>query len=169
MFNSIRYIIHLPFTPFIVIFCNVIATSDLSDLANLQAFLSTLESAAKRSEAAEKLYHLCFILHRVAALYVEAKSRSNVGTPSNDDFVHWPVGELGPYLNALGFAPHDMSLGTESGFSVGGAAGTAINHEQRSLDSQKGEAQAANLEDWFSGAQHIMGLLEEDLSFIKTL
>lgn len=123
----------------------------------------------KNSEAAEKLYHLCYILHRVATLYVEAKSRSNAGTPSNDEFAHWPVGELGPYLNALGFAPNDIGSGTEPSINVSGGAGVAMNQGRDNFGGQRGETQAESLEGWFSGAQHIMGLLEEDLSFIKTL
>ncbi|TGZ81937.1 hypothetical protein EX30DRAFT_318588, partial [Ascodesmis nigricans] len=127
------FIIHLPFTPFIVTFCNIISTPDrkamVDDLRRLEAFLNTLAPEPGNlhtSEAAEKLYHLCLVFHRVAVLYVDAQSRGNVigadgmqkeqserEVVEQNDSVMVPTwggggggmnfGELGPYLNALGF------------------------------------------------------------------
>lgn len=64
-------------------------------------------------------------------------------------------GELGPYLNALGFGG-GVCMGDDG-------MQPQVNGEFAMSDG------ATSLEDWFSGTQHVLGLLEEDLSFIKTL
>lgn len=204
------FIIHVPFTPFIVVFCNIISTPSLatrqSDLSRLAAFLNTLApKPGKRhtSEAAEKMFHLCDVLHRVATLYVDASSQADtahtltmeqqlqqrdqaqdeltgvgvgLGGGGAGGAAQWSptrlgVGEFEPYLNALGMAAPgggygDMAMGEvaniEGQNEVNGGGGAGYP------DVGGGDG-AASLEHWFAGAQHLMGLLEEDLSFIQTL
>ncbi|KAL8942077.1 MAG: hypothetical protein Q9211_001553 [Gyalolechia sp. 1 TL-2023] len=63
-----------PFVPFISVFGNVIAQSDLQDLALLGAFVSTLQSAAEQSRAVEKLYRACRSFHQIAEAYIANRS-----------------------------------------------------------------------------------------------
>jgi hypothetical protein len=83
------------------------------------------------------------MLYNVALIYVEAKAQQSV----DQDMV--PVGnEFDMYLSQLGFMPGDETM-------TGGVGDTAI-------------MQTVQLGDWFSGGNHIMGLVEEDLSTFNT-
>lgn len=62
-----------PFAPFMVIFCHAVATADLTDLQCLGDFVSSLQSPGEVIEAADKLWRLCQVFHRVAELYIDAK------------------------------------------------------------------------------------------------
>ncbi|KAL8905955.1 MAG: hypothetical protein Q9171_006466 [Xanthocarpia ochracea] len=64
-----------PFVPFICIFGNVIAQSDLEDLALLGDFVSTLRSAAEQSHAIDRLHFACSSFHHIAKAYVARKSQ----------------------------------------------------------------------------------------------
>jgi Fungal specific transcription factor domain len=68
-----RVLINCPFTPFMVLFCHAIASANLDDLKCLGDFVSSLQSSGETVEAAEKLWRLCHVFHRVAELYIEAK------------------------------------------------------------------------------------------------
>lgn len=92
------------------------------------------------SEPVEKLHQLCSMLCNVATLYVESKSQqSNERGPINDEF--------DVYLSALGFPPTEYP-----------AQGMDTS------DMSQPTLQTAQLGNWFSGSQYMMGLLEEDLS-----
>jgi hypothetical protein len=119
-----RAVIHAPFAPFIVLFCNVIATSDVDDLQRLEMFVSTLEPFAEASRSASNFYRLCYIFHKVATLYIDGKTDSMLVGNS----------EFDQYLNVLGFG-HNLQDGSE-------------------------------LESWFNGNQFMMGLMEQDLSYL---
>lgn len=64
-----------PFVPFISIFGNVIAQSNMQDLALLGAFVLTLQSAAEQSRAVKKLYHACKSFHQIAEAYIANQTR----------------------------------------------------------------------------------------------
>lgn len=68
-----RVLINCPFTPFMVLFCHAIATANLADLKCLGDFVSSLQSPGEAVEAAEKLWRLCQVFHRVAELYIKTK------------------------------------------------------------------------------------------------
>ncbi|KAG7083834.1 fungal specific transcription factor domain-containing protein [Colletotrichum scovillei] len=129
-----------PFTPFFVLFCHVIDTSNAGDLKKLNEFVASLRPACTMSEPVEKLHQLCSMLCNVATLYVESKSQqSNERGPINDEF--------DVYLSALGFPPTEYP-----------AQGMDTS------DMSQPTLQTAQLGNWFSGSQYMMGLLEEDLS-----
>ncbi|KZL66005.1 fungal specific transcription factor domain-containing protein [Colletotrichum tofieldiae] len=129
-----------PFTPFFVLFCHVIDTSNVDDLRRLNEFVASLRPACALSEPVEKLHQLCSMLCNVATLYMESKSQqSEERGPINDEF--------DVYLSALGFPPTEYpAQGMETG------------------DISQPTLQTAQLGNWFSGSQYMMGLLEEDLS-----
>ncbi|KAI1483483.1 fungal-specific transcription factor domain-containing protein [Daldinia eschscholtzii] len=141
-------ILYAPFIPFIVIFCLVIETSSAEDLQRLADFVQSLEAAYHLSQSISKLHQLCQVLYNIAQLYIEAKAQQ----PVDQDMV--PVGnEFNMYLSQLGFMP--MEVGTAN-FDLGGTT-----------DQARSMAQTAQLGDWFSGGNHMLGLLEEDLSGIN--
>ncbi|KAF2708656.1 hypothetical protein K504DRAFT_467892 [Pleomassaria siparia CBS 279.74] len=164
-------ILQAPFTPFIVIFSNVITHCDPTDLASLSSFVSSMESCRTVSEGADKIYKMCYLFLQVAKIYVEAKrykasqiiSRANhpgfYGTASTDamGFDSTTMTQFDPYLSALGLVPNatwpmapsfpPMPEGIE-GFAPG-------------LDGSAGAHNS--VQDWFSGSRYIIGLMEEDI------
>lgn len=165
-----------PFIPFIVIFCHVIATSDQKDLSRLEDFISSLRPLCHFSQSVDRLHSLCSVLGTVARLYVEAKSRDQAG----EDQSLASVGqEFDVYLSALGLAPGNlvpngqtyfqndvpsiqMSGPDPSPVGPGGSAPTLQPQPQGSMSMDE-MWQAAQLGNWFSGNQHMLGLLEEDI------
>ena len=71
-----------PFFPFIAVFGNVIAQRDLEDMALLEAFVLTLESAAEISPAVQKLQQVCSNFHQIAKICVARHAQQT--TPSNN-------------------------------------------------------------------------------------
>ncbi|KUI54247.1 hypothetical protein VP1G_01645 [Cytospora mali] len=173
-------ILYAPFVPFIVIFCHIIETSDVADLHRLRDFIASLEPTCAVSEGIEKLHRLFSVLHNVAMLYVEAKSKANSSEPQDTDMA--PIGnEFDVYLSALGFMPVDgdsAAMSAAAAAQAAGGAGAALPTSPVSA-AAGGDARAfgstatanavamnqtSQLGDWFSGNRYMMGLLEEDLS-----
>lgn len=155
-----RVLVQCPFTPFIVLFCNAIAQSDLEDVKLLGSFVSSLGSAAETSEAAQKLYRLCHIFHHVAELYIEAKmgkaSEKQISdNPGDATSVNY-LNHFDPYLHALGFPP-------TSGISA--APGTTMPTGEVYIggDPREEGADPGTFRNWFAGDLNIMSLLETDL------
>lgn len=146
-------ILYAPFIPFIVLFCLAIETSDAGDLARLSAFVSSLEPACEVSSSVRKLHRLCQVLYNVAELYVQAKAAEPVGAGSEFDV----------YLSQLGFMPVDEGAGGMMGVQATGMEDGDEAMLTRAI------AQTNQLEDWFSGKNYMMGLLEEDLSGIDPM
>ncbi|TGJ78506.1 hypothetical protein E0Z10_g10258, partial [Xylaria hypoxylon] len=149
-------ILYAPFIPFIVIFCLVIETSDGEDLTRLADFVRSLELACEVSSSVRKLHQLCQVLYNVAELYVEAKVAEGVGS------------EFDAYLSQLGFMPVDVD-GAMMGVQTDLASGSGGGGVQGVGDQMRAVAQTNQLEDWFSGKNYMMGLLEEDLSGINPM
>lgn len=160
-----------------MIFCHVIATSDNEDLSRLEDFIASLRPLCSFSQSVERLHSICSVLGTVARLYVEAKTRNKTG----EDQSLTSVGhEFDAYLSALGLAPSNAVAGNQGYYQMdvpnmpvgmadfttqmpGFAAPIAQPQSQdEEAMSVTGMSQAAQLSNWFSGNQHIMGLLEED-------
>ncbi|KAL1846197.1 putative pyridoxal kinase [Paecilomyces lecythidis] len=159
-------LMHCPFTPFLVVFCQAIAVADLSDLKLLGEFVSSLQPVSEVSEATEKLYRLCQVFHRVAELYIDAKIKRNSNMHIHQDAsvsgtnTMYPVNDFDPYLSALGFtSAGGMSSFPNSGISAG----------EMPPSEYDGMAASGSLGDWFAGNLNIMALLEADLSNINTI
>ncbi|KAI0401710.1 hypothetical protein F4802DRAFT_618745 [Xylaria palmicola] len=146
-------ILYAPFIPFIVIFCLAVETSDRDDLARLRAFVHSLETACEVSSSVRKLHQLCQVLYNIAELYVEAKAAEGAEAAAGSEF------DL--YLSQLGFMPADDSV--MMGLQTADLAGVAGDAGGRAA------MQTTSLEDWFSGKNYMMGLLEEDLSGINPM
>ncbi|RLL94196.1 hypothetical protein CFD26_102964 [Aspergillus turcosus] len=151
-------VLYSPFVPFIVLFCHVIEASSRDDLARLEDFVSSLGPNCYLSEAITKLHSLCQVLSNVARLYVEARAQAQI--QENQDLAS--VGqEFDTYLSALGLAPAS---------GVGGSRWNTAASDSLAENSMEGHVLPAGvipqtqLGSWFSGNQHMMGLLEEDMS-----
>jgi hypothetical protein len=112
--------------------------------------VATLQPVVHMSRGIEKLHHLCKLLHRVAALYVEAKSSALRQDDEEDRDMAMVGNDLDMYLSQLGFMPPPSAENTISGMESGDGMGSGA----------PGPAQPA---DWFSGNRYIMGFMEEDL------
>lgn len=138
-------ILYAPFTPFLVIFSNVLATANTDDLARLHDFVDSI-SDSDFSNGARKMHHVCEMFYRIAKLYVLAKQAQQpkdtiVAALSQGSTPYTPgcdLNTLNPYLNAIGFAGDPM------------------------LDLNNGINPDAG--DWFQGNQWVMGLLDDDLT-----
>lgn len=164
-----RTIHYNPFNPFIVIFCHVIETSDLSDLDRLHDCVASLEPASKTSESTARLHRLFHVLYNVALKYVEVKQNQEQASVGR---------EFDAYLNALGFNPGGaMDIMRQGGEGSEGSglppAGLALNMQDypglegvpipsQDLPAQGMLQQGMLLGGWFHSNQQMMGLLEED-------
>ncbi|PYH87834.1 fungal-specific transcription factor domain protein [Aspergillus ellipticus CBS 707.79] len=154
-------ILYAPFVPFIVIFCHAITESSWDDLARLEDFVASLQPNCFLSEAIAKLYQLCQILSNVARLYMEAKAQVQAKEDENLASVGQ---EFDVYLSALGLAP--MATDDDGQWtSVPPPPGSVPGDIRGGMDGQEVNIpQTTQLGNWFSGNQHMMGLLEEDFS-----
>ncbi|KAF5574542.1 hypothetical protein FPCIR_13554 [Fusarium pseudocircinatum] len=73
-------IIYTPFVPLIVVFCNVIETSNPEDIRIIGEFCESLKPLCGIFEAIQELHDLCQVLYNLAISYVEAKTQSQ-GAP----------------------------------------------------------------------------------------
>lgn len=143
-------ILFAPFVPFIVLFCHTIEVSSRTDLHRLEEFVTSLEPNRGSSEAIDKMHRLCQVLSSVAGLYLEAKAQAR--TLESDAMAS--VGqEFDTYLSALGLAPAPMEDGEGAG-----------QMPEASASSLPNTVPPSTLGNWYSGNQHMVGLLEEDLS-----
>ncbi|KAH6894642.1 hypothetical protein B0T10DRAFT_258238 [Thelonectria olida] len=138
-------ILYAPFTPFTVLFCHVIETSNAGDLERLDQFAASLQPVSSMSPAIAKFQRLCRVLHQIASLYVEAKSRAQ-----QDHDMIMIGNDFDVYFSQLGFIPelHPTDRVVPSGDF---ATGNVPPHPTPRL-----------LEDWFTGNKSIMGMMEED-------
>ncbi|CAI7595251.1 unnamed protein product [Penicillium discolor] len=174
-----------PFVPFIVIFCNIITTSNADDLTLLEEFIASLEPLTTFSQSIERLHTLCSVLGTVARLYFEANTRPQAAT-DQENLIE--VGqEFDVYLSALGLAPpthmnppnsENSQMVNPQGYSQTDNPAMHVSSAELSqqdvggfsapVDSSQAPGQdsgtAAQLGNWFWGNQYMMGLLEEDLS-----
>ncbi|OBT60808.1 hypothetical protein VE03_09795 [Pseudogymnoascus sp. 23342-1-I1] len=73
-------LLYSPFAPFMVVFCEAIATFNFTDLHNLGEFVSSIQPNTGDSEAAVRLYNLCSAFYEVARVYF---AESSASTPAS--------------------------------------------------------------------------------------
>lgn len=88
-----------PFMPFLILFCNIIETSNSSDLDRLRQLVDSLHSMAQspRYSACGKQLRILKALYDVAAKYVESKAKGQSGGMSRDPFTDL---DMDTYLNS---------------------------------------------------------------------
>ncbi|KAI9692037.1 MAG: hypothetical protein M1820_009572 [Bogoriella megaspora] len=155
-------ILNTPFVPFTTLFSHVLTTRGPSDLELLQDFAESM-SDSPTSHSAYKVSRLASVFVNVATVYIESREQEarsaqvepqKTAPPTAQDYTSVEayqqtainatpaLAPMDTYLQALGFADDPLA-------NLDGAAGAT-----------------ANLENWFNGNQHIMGLLEDDLSYL---
>jgi hypothetical protein len=150
-------ILYSPFVPFIVLFCHVINSSSETDLQRLEEFVASLQPNCALSEAISRLYRLCQVLSNIAKLYLEAKAQ----TQTQEDQA---IGqEFDTYLSALGLAPASVEYG-DSRPATARTVPAGSTDIMPGVETQLPQVAPSALRNWYSGNQHMMGLLEEDLS-----
>ncbi|KAJ5955969.1 hypothetical protein N7501_010248 [Penicillium viridicatum] len=135
-----------PFMPFLVLFCNVIETSNSSDLDQLQQLVVSLQSMAQspRYSACSKQLRILKALYDVAAKYVEAKAKGQSGEMISDPFTDL---NMDTYLNGntvwfgvdpdspeLFTAPDNWSLDGAQTLAAASSAGTTEDRGQQVMD-----------------------------------
>jgi hypothetical protein len=159
-----RTILKTPFVPFTTVFSHVLKTYDRVDLERLQQFAESM-SDSPTSKPAYKVSRLASVFVSVATAYVESKERDarnerieqpNPASLTSLDYTsaglyqhtatdQMPIwAPIDPLIHALGFAEDQPG-------NMNGSSGANVS-----------------LENWFNGNQHIMGLLEDDLSYLDT-
>lgn len=158
-----------PFIPFIVIFCHVIETHDEENLARLQTFVTSIQSAAPVSNPAAKLYRLFDVLCKIASSYLELRISTSQGGPGQGS------SKVGAYLDSLGFSsiigsvpsqqplgPHQGNPGAVEGFGPynaeagAGGAGDGL----RAINPLIWAANGADLEDWLQNNEVMTELMQ---------
>ncbi|KAL5315246.1 hypothetical protein ACEPPN_017897 [Leptodophora sp. 'Broadleaf-Isolate-01'] len=141
-------VLYSPFIPVIVIFTDVIESSNMEDLQSIAMFVESVQSVRLFSPAIDKLCQLFQMLYNVAAIYVEAKGRQ----PEDVTTLSMITG-FDSHLHDLGFMPAKKD-------GVNTEAGNKTLHEA---------SHGVQPQDWFRGYRHITGLLEHDLSDFSSL
>ncbi|EAW21004.1 putative transcription factor [Aspergillus fischeri NRRL 181] len=154
-----------PFIPFIVIFCHVIETQDEADLARLQAFVTSIQSASSISGPAAKLHRLFQVLCRIAMGYVKFRFSA---TPLDG----WQdSSKIDTYLDALGFSsasacipgrqhhliPQHDSSNREAETNDARTSADAKNDELRVMNPMMWMANSAELEEWLENNEVMTG------------
>ncbi|KAL9071511.1 MAG: hypothetical protein Q9157_005439 [Trypethelium eluteriae] len=155
-------ILNTPFVPFTTLFSHVLTTHDRSDLERLQDFAESM-SDCPTSHSAHKVSRLASVFVNVATVYIESREQEarsariepqKTTPPTAQDYTSTEIYQQTTANPMPAWAPMDTFLH---------ALGFA---EDPSLDMEGPAGANANLENWFNGNQHIMGLLEDDLSYL---
>jgi hypothetical protein len=150
----LRTLLFAPFVPFIVMFCHVIETQDEADLAHLQAFITSIQSAPSISGPASKLHRLFQVLCRIATGYIKFRVSATLEDGWQDN------SRIDNCLDALGFSftsghiqtqqqtPNNPHIFTESdaGADNRGNSADAMSNRLRAMDPMIWMANSAELE-----------------------
>ncbi|KAF4343945.1 hypothetical protein FBEOM_2102 [Fusarium beomiforme] len=140
-------IIYTPFVPLIVVFCNVIQTSNPEDIRILGEFCESLKPLCGIFQAIQELHDLCQVLYNLAISYVEAKSQSQGGLDRmvQDEF----SAQLKSTQGAVSFS--------NSSYLDAFSTGSDIPVPQLNTH-------VSQVRDWISGNMHWMDISQEDFS-----
>ena len=150
-----RTLLFTPFIPFIVIFCHVIETQDEVDLARLQAFVTSIQSASSISGPAAKLHRLFQVLCRIAMGYVKFRFAA---TPLDG----WQdSSQIDTYLDALGFSSASACIPGRQHRLIpqpdGDNREAETNDELRVMNPMMWMANSAELEEWLENNEVMTG------------
>ncbi|KAF5965579.1 C6 transcription factor [Fusarium bulbicola] len=141
-----RTIIYTPFVPLIVVFCNVIETSNPKDIRILGEFCESLKPLCGIFEAIQELHDLCQVLYNLAISYVEAKVQSQ-GAPDK--------------MAEDGFDVQSRStqgvMSFNSSYFDAFSTGSSVTAPQ--LNNH-----VSQVKDWISGNMNWMDVTQEDFS-----
>ena len=147
-------LLHAPFTPFTVTFCHIIANPHITqdDLRLLGDYVAMLKSLCHLSDGLAKFHRLCSVFERIAGLYAKAKAQELAGKKSAANGAQPAISDIDGYLSAIGFAPPVSQITTDVPPAM--------------YDTQ---FDANYLNDWYSGNNSLIGLLDQDVPFPQDL
>ncbi|KAI8716224.1 Fungal-trans domain-containing protein [Fusarium sp. LHS14.1] len=90
-------ILFLPFVPFIVLFCHIIETGDKDNLARLDNFVKSIESASQYSKPLMNHHRLFHVFHSVAQRYTKLKASLSTSQQGQLDL----NAEMDAYVNSI--------------------------------------------------------------------
>ncbi|RAK81220.1 fungal specific transcription factor domain-containing protein [Aspergillus fijiensis CBS 313.89] len=176
----------VPFVPFIALFCHVIETGNEEDLARMQIFVTSLESACPSSRAIAKHHRLIQVFHRVVLRYKACRDATSLSQEESLSL----RSEMDTQLHALGLQASVASsppppigrgigeasvVGAWSGCGGGtAAAAAAAAADADAIDPGYSAASGVDpwkqpslqLGEWFSFSQSMMDLADEDEWFL---
>ncbi|KFZ19761.1 hypothetical protein V502_03482 [Pseudogymnoascus sp. VKM F-4520 (FW-2644)] len=152
-------LLYSPFAPFMVVFCEAIATFNFTDLHNLGEFVSSIQPNSGDSEAAVRLYNLCFAFYEVARVYLAESSASTPasGLDNTATVSHIPQSSQGLSEQSNNFSqssrnaqqlPENFSLAPDTNF-----LGNLPDNDA---------FMTWPAENWFLPDQYMMGLFDGD-------
>ncbi|KAH8651600.1 hypothetical protein BGZ60DRAFT_549870 [Tricladium varicosporioides] len=150
-------ILYSPFAPFMVVFCEAIATFNLIDLQSLGEFVSSIQPTPDDSEAAVRLYNLCFAFYEVAQVYFTESAAST------------PAAAFDETSNVYQMPQTLQNLSEHTSNQLRSSRETqpmANNFSSDPTTSFFGQTPDANAhmtwpaEDWFLSDQYMMGILD---------
>jgi hypothetical protein len=153
-----------PFVQFTTLFSHVLKTHDRADLGRLQVFAESM-SDSPTSQPAYKVSRLASVFVSVLTVYIESKEQE-ARHQSVDP--HKPTPLTGQDYTSAGVYQQTTSYPTPAWAPISPLLHALGFAEDLSLNIDGASVESANLENWFNGNQHIMGLLEEDLSYLDT-
>lgn len=143
-------------------------TRDTADLSRIKGFVESIQGAKEFTEASARLFRLFQVLYNVAFRYVEMRNNSQQSEQAQSSQ------EMDKYLAALGFPPAGPNSARSSEEGLGGSAQMAMGGEDGMnpagpgpLNQMMWMGNASQLEDWFYSNQQMMGLVEDDGSFLQ--
>ncbi|KAI5861123.1 fungal-specific transcription factor domain-containing protein [Durotheca rogersii] len=172
-------LLQAPFTPFIVLFCRIIETSDPSDLGCLGALVDTLQmvststSISSHYPTCTKQVRLFKALYDVAVKYIEVRTSAARG-----DMLESSDMDLNTYMNTMGMgvlqpsplpssASGSLDMADSAGSAVGGMSGNGTNvmaSAQNQIFGTFGmemDPSGAELGNWFYQNHQMMRMLED--------
>ncbi|KAF2218995.1 hypothetical protein BDZ85DRAFT_269360 [Elsinoe ampelina] len=152
------FIILRPFTPFLVLFCNVLETGDQDDLGRMKRFVDSLKALDPDSEIARKHQRLFQVFYDVAMNYSELKSQTLLPHDGGADALLWHQ-EADAYLNAMGlWTTSEGGSNPAQGLDTN-ASGTG---DGQSWQTTEPDPHTAYLPHWFQVSQQMTGLVDDE-------
>jgi hypothetical protein len=142
----------------------VLETHDRVDLERLQQFADSM-SDSPTSQPAYRLSKLASVFVSVATVYIKAREQ-NAHNEHIEPQKSTPV--TAPDYTSAELYQHPLTYSMPAWAPINPLLHALGFSEDQSLNIDGASDENANLENWFNGNQHIMGLLEDDLSYLDS-
>lgn len=154
-----RTLLYSPFAPFMVVFCEGIATSNFTDLHNLGEFVSSIQPRTGDSEAAVRLYNLCSAFYEVARVYLAESSGS---TPSSGPHNTTTVPHIPQLSQDLSDQGSNFGQSSRNAQQLPGNFSVAPDTNFLGYMPENDAFMTWPAENWFLPDQYMMGFFDGD-------
>ena len=134
---SNRAVMHVPFVPFRILFSHAVQSLDVTELARLERFATSLQPGAGSEEPVSAAASLYDLLCKAAQLYMEQRLSTLRADVKEAE-------QRQDELNEFDFADYVVEGGEV-------------------IDGLVSGVQSDGLSDWYNGNQQIMSLLDDDV------